>query len=577
MTNRTKPRRRLHLEPLEPRWTMDAALCPADPVSPAYDVCAITANSAAALQADVQRVEQSLNQFALDLYRTISDSSTQPTDEAISPFSIAAALAMTYAGASGETASQLAHALHIDLPPDRFHAAMETILKSILRDEQSGAATLEIANSLWGQLGFPFLDSFRQLTHDRYGADFHEADFKHAPDEARDAINDWVKNQTHGMIPKLFDQLSDATRLVLANALYFKASWAKAFNMSSTQRTVFHLASGASVDVSMMHSGGYFSYIETSDYQIAELPYEGGRYSMVVLLPKQTGANLTANFSAADLQQWIAAMRSTDLSVALPKFKLETSMSLVDTLKSLGVTDAFDDRSANFSGIDGRRDLYIDQAVHKAVVEVNETGTKAAAATGISISMMSDAITQPRTPIPFYADHPFHFLIRDRQTNSILFLGQVQQPTAYDGNDQAAVELPKTNGSVTTNPANQFDVNADGEENPLDAVIVINYLNGVPSPFFANLQTALPTSSQIYPDVDGDGYILPLDALILINRLNGRSNPALAAVPALDTAPAQGEGESAASQPFNSAAVDLLLGLDEFASVAVQRGKRSVT
>jgi hypothetical protein len=334
------------------------------------------------------------------------------------------------------------------------------------------------------------------------------------------------------MIDKLFDQLSTNTRLVLANAIYFKASWANAFESYATQRTVFHLASGDTMDVSMMHTGGHFAYTETSDYQIAELPYVGGQYSMVVLLPKQAGPHLAVNFTAADLQSWMAALRSTDLSVALPKFKLETSLSLVDTLQFLGITDAFDAASADFSGIDGRRDLYISQAIHKAVVEVNETGTEAAAATGISIGVETAAFHPPTTPIPFHADHPFHFLIRDRQTDSILFLGQVQQPTPYAGNDPTSVELPKVNLQVSTNPSNPFDVNADGVESPLDAVLVINYLNDQASS--SNLQQSASLSAPvIYADVDGSGQIAPLDAALLINRLNERLNQSLAADDAL--------------------------------------------
>ena len=226
---------------------------------------------------------------------------------------------------------------------------MGTILQNILPAASDSATQLEIANSLWGQSGFPFLDSFRQLTHDRYGADFHEADFEHAPQEATAAINDWVKTQTQDMIKKLFDSLSSETRLVLANALYFKSSWATAFDPLWTEPTVFRLASGSSMDVSMMHTGGYFNYTETSDYQIAELPYEGGRYSMVVLLPKQAGTTLPVNFSATALENWIASMQQADLSLALPRFKLETSMSLVETLESLGITDAFDGGAADFS------------------------------------------------------------------------------------------------------------------------------------------------------------------------------------------------------------------------------------
>jgi serpin B len=530
----------------------------------------------------VAAVETSLNQFALDLYRTISADNSQAEDEAISPFSIAAALAMTYAGASGETASQLAQALHIDLPPDRFQAAMETILQDVLPGGQSNAPELDIGNALWGQSGFPILDSFRQLLQNRYGAGFQEADFLHAPDQATKAINDWVNTQTHDMIPKLFDTLSRDTRLVLANALYFKANWATAFDAGSTERMAFHLASGSSLDVSMMRNTSHFAYTETSDYQIAELPYEGRRYSMVILLPKAARADLAANFSAADLQTWLGRMQSTDLDVALPKFKLDTSMSLVDTLASLGVTDAFDQNLADFSGIDGSRDLYVSQAVHKAVVEVDETGTKAAAATGIAVTTASQAVHMPETPVPFYADHPFHFLILDRQTNSILFEGQVQQPTPYDGTDNVTQDLPTGPASNEplpppglivfpgrSNHANRYDVNADGIENQLDALLVINYVNNhLTEP--TTSQSAALLSASFYPDVDGDGQIVPLDALLLINRLNDN----------LSQAALQGEGESAAASDASTsaAAVDLVLGLDALAapdSIAVgQPGSR---
>jgi serpin B len=516
---------------------------------------------ASALPADVQDVEQSLNQFAIDLYGTITDANAaKPTDEAISPFSIAAALAMVYAGANGDTASQIAHALHLDLSPERFHAAMESILQDILPAASDTATQLDIANAIWGQEGFSFLDSFLQLTHDRYGADFHSADFLHAPGDAVSQINAWVRTQTHDMIKGLFDKLSNDTRLVLANALYFKASWATAFDASSTHRTVFHLASGSSADVSMMHSGRYYRYLETTDYQIAELPYQNDRYSMVILLPKQAGANLTVNFSAADLNSWLGALRSTDLSVALPKFKLSDSMSLIDTLQSLGVTAAFNPDSADLSGVDGTTDLHIGQAVHKAVVEVDETGTKAAAATGFGV--FTSCLCPPAGPTPFYADHPFHFLIRDRETNTILFMGQVQHPTAYSGAEQTAVDLSHSDSSPTTGgddqrpfqgpPAttsvhtNPFDVNADGQETPQDALIVINYINAYLSPSSTDRPAPL-LISPLYPDVDGDGTVAALDVLLIINHLNLQATNSLA----------QSEGEAPASD-LDSESIDLL-------------------
>jgi len=324
----------------------------------------------------------------------------------------------------------------------------------------------------------------------------------------------------------------------------------------------------------------------------------------LIVLPKQASAGLSASFSATDLNNWLSALHSTDLSLALPKFMLETSMSIIDTLKSLGITDAFDDSAANFSGIDGRRDLKISKAVHKAVVEVDETGTKAAAVTGIAVGLIHACACSPPPPIPFTADHPFHFLILDHQTDSILFVGQVQQPTAYDGNDQPAVELPKTQftpvqppggipiqppgimpiesprvspigppritffpppqliSPVTSNPANPFDVNGDGEESPADALIVINYINDHSQQSSLSQLTTQLIGSHLYADVDGDGIVTPRDALRIINRLNEK--PASAAPTAIIPDSALGEGESAASDtnPFASA-VDALLSLDD--------------
>jgi hypothetical protein len=294
------------------------------------------------------------------------------------------------------------------------------------------------------------------------------------------------------------------------------------------------LASGDSEDVSMMHNTGYYRYLETNDYKIVELPYQGDRYSMVILLPKETDASLATKFSAADLNNWLGALQPTDLSLALPKFKLSDSMSLIGTLKLLGVTDAFDPISADLSGIDGAHDLFVSKVEHKAVVEVDETGTKAAAVTGIGMAI-GNCICSGPVPLPFYADHPFHFLIRDQQTNSILFMGQVQTPTEYSGPDTDPTELPKAGFQLVTNPnikfkipIDKFDVDGDGQDTPLDALIVINYINDH-TPHTDPVHTTAPIMVFTHrPDVDGDGQIIALDVLLIINHLNERPLSTLA-------------------------------------------------
>ncbi|HTX79549.1 MAG TPA: serpin family protein, partial [Longilinea sp.] len=215
-------------------------------------------------------------------------------------------------------------------------------------------------------------------------------------------------------------------RLVLANAIYFKAPWMQQFESSATQNEDFHHLDGSTVSVPMMQRSGEMSYAEGNNFQLLELPYAGGQVSMYVLLPKAGQfADVAKNLTAAQLDQAIASLQSTQVDLSLPKFKFDWSAALPDALKALGMTDAFDDQ-ADFSGMDGAHDLYISNVLHKSFVSVDEDGTEAAAATAVVVGLMAMPVQQ--NPVTFKADRPFLFLIRDNPTGTIIFMGQVMDP-----------------------------------------------------------------------------------------------------------------------------------------------------
>jgi serpin B len=376
---------------------------------------------------DVKAVAKGNNEFATDLYARLR--SDQPTNLFFSPYSISTALAMTSAGANGQTEAQMAKVLHFAVPEAKLDPAFRTLRKLLVSSDKTSGIQLRVANRLWGQEGFHFLPGFLQVTKADYGADLGLLDFKQ-PEAARKTINSWIEQQTDNKIEDLLAPgvLSTDTRLVLTNAIYFKGQWTNEFEKRATTDAPFHTSASQQITVPMMHQTHLLHYGATDKMQVLSLPYgQSGSLSMLVLLPKKTEglSDLEKTLTGENLEKWSAGLRPRRVNVFLPKFKLTSEFSLGDVLGSMGMALAFSDM-ADFSRMSTQEQLFISAVIHKAFVDVNEEGTEAAAATGIE--MRPTAIRLTEEPVEFRADHPFVFLIRDNRTQSILFLGRIVNP-----------------------------------------------------------------------------------------------------------------------------------------------------
>jgi serpin B len=366
------------------------------------------------------------NAFAGDLYAHLR---TRPGNLFFSPESISTALAMAYAGARGQTASEMARVFHYTLPPDQLNPAMGAMLKDM--NAPHPGFELHVADALWAQKDVSFLDSYLTVVQSAYGAGFHPVDFKSSPNAVRATINQWVAQQTSDKIKDLLPPgtVTPATRLVLTNAIYFKGNWVQQFNPRETKSDPFHLSPSQSIQAPFMHRTGAYRYFDGASFQMVELPYKGEGLSMLVILPRKIDGiqELESSFTAAAAGTWIEKLqRANKVNLALPRFTITQQFELSGTLGAMGMPQAFSN-AADFSGMTGKRDFSISAAVHKAFVDVNETGTEAAAATGIAMMAMA---ARPSAPlIPFIADHPFLFMIRDTKSGSILFLGRLADPT----------------------------------------------------------------------------------------------------------------------------------------------------
>lgn len=362
--------------------------------------------------------------FALDLYSRMR----RPDENLIfSPFSVFAALAMALTGARGETAGEMASTLRLAPDPEQI-AAVGELLRDLVGAGESRPYQLNIANALWGRSGYPFLPQFLESMREHFGAGLQQADFER-PEEACRIINDWVAAQTQGKIPDLLspDCINELTQLILTNAIYFKGSWLKAFDKDDTTDRPFLAPGGKKLQVPTMTQEGWLRYHDAGTFQAAEFPYRGDRLAMAVFLPRPD-TRLEAfeeQLTATGLAESLAAMRRQELRVYLPKFEIRSACQLADTLKAMGMGRAFGS-GADFSGMDGGRLLAIAEAIHQAYVDVNEEGTEAAAATALTMDLLSD--DGGSGPITFRADRPFLFLIRDTNSGSILFLGRVANP-----------------------------------------------------------------------------------------------------------------------------------------------------
>jgi len=369
-------------------------------------------------------------QFAFDLYRQV-----RQDDENLffSPYSISMAVAMTYAGAREETAREMARAMQFYLPAESLHPAF-SYLDSQLASRGEGAEgkdgegfRLNVVNALWGQKGYAFRADFLDVLARNYGAGLRVLDFQVSPEPSRVTINQWVEDQTESRIKDLIPQgaIDSLTRLVLTNAVYFNAAWQSQFEAGATAPGPFYLLDGDDVTVPMMRQTASFGYLEGDGFRALELPYDGGEISMVILLP-DTG-RLDAfedDLNGGSLGEIVSGLHRTRIALTMPSFSVESSFGLNAALAALGMEQAFDPAAADFSGIDGTRSLYITDVVHKAFVDVDESGTEAAAATAVVVGTTS----MPAEPLEVTVDHPFIFLIRDVETGTILFLGRVMNP-----------------------------------------------------------------------------------------------------------------------------------------------------
>lgn len=376
--------------------------------------------------ASASGVAGSIDRFGIDLYRKL------PASENLffSPASISTAFAMAYAGARGETAGQIARVMHFDVPADKLGTDSAALIRLLNGKGEQRGYELAMANAMWGQKSFPFSPQYQALLSKDFEAALKTLDFRQ-PEPARQEINRWVLDQTRGKIEDLIPQggVTPATRLVLTNAVYFKAQWQHQFRAEATRPGPFKVGGAKAEAVPMMHQSDQFHFARGEGMSAIEMPYAGGTLSMMAFLPDDANglAAVEKKLDDATLSQWIARLQSqrpTQVVVSFPKFKMTRELELGKTLSAMGMGQAFSG-SADFSGmVSGGERVSISEAYHKAFVDVNEEGTEAAAATGLM--MRATAMQAP--PQVFNADHPFLFVIRENQSGAILFMGRLVDP-----------------------------------------------------------------------------------------------------------------------------------------------------
>jgi serpin B len=363
--------------------------------------------------------------FAFDLYYELKDCDDNLL---FSPYSLSTSMAMTYAGARGETEKEIAEVFHFELPRERLHPAFNTL--DTMLSERTGKTEnlhLDIHNSVWGQKGYDFLADYLDILAQDYGAGIKLVDYINSPDNARRTINNWVSKRTDNKIEELIpagDIINSLTRLVLTNTVYFSAEWEYKFlKPSYTKNQSFYLKDGAKISVPMMHSEFQsFNYTQMGICQAVELPYQGGKFSLLLLVPDSgTFDELEESMDISFFNQIIDEMETNRVKLAMPRFGFESGFLLKATLSDMGMAGAFGE-GADFSGMTGTRDLFIEDVVHKSWISVDEEGTEAASASAVV------AMVGLEEAVHITIDRPFIFLIRDIESGTIIFLGRVLNP-----------------------------------------------------------------------------------------------------------------------------------------------------
>jgi serpin B len=367
---------------------------------------------------------QSSDAFARSLFAQLPDG----VNVAVSPSSIEACVLLAFAGARGETADAIAKALELG-EADRQDLARLLARSQVRGGSGKNAPILTVANSAWVERGFPIVPSYRKLLEASAGATFETVDFSTASDAARTAINRWIDTKTNHKIRELLGPgaVDASTRLVLANAVYYKGRWLEPFPKRATKDAPFHRPGQKDVNVPLMFLHHDFRYLETDTYQAVEIPYQNSPYAMIVWLPRKIDglAKLESEWAGEGATKSLEKLATAEVELYLPKFKVEATLSLAETLGALGMGQAFTP-AADFSGISSEK-LWISAVVHQALVEVDEEGTEAAAATAI-VAPTAALAPEERVKKVFRADHPFLFAIRHGETGEMLFLGRVETP-----------------------------------------------------------------------------------------------------------------------------------------------------
>jgi len=379
--------------------------------------------------ADISSLTDGNSVFAFNLYKLLSQ---EEGNLFCSPYSISAALAMTYAGAREDTEKQMADTLQFYLSQNQLHPAFNSLDQELAsrgegaKGKDGEGFRLNIVNAIWGQKDYAFLTSFLDTLAENYGAGLRILDFISETEPSRIAINDWVSDETEGRIEDLIPQgtISQMTRLVLTNAIYFNAAWQYPFEEDATSPGVFYLLNGDEVTVPMMEQQESLSYTKADNYQAVELPYDGQELSMVMLLPNSGQfETFEKDIEYQQVKDIIENLERREVRLTMPKYEFASSFGLKKTLIDMGMPVAFS-AGADFSGMTGEKDLFISDVIHKAFVSVDEAGTEAAAATAVIMELTA----MPETPVEVTLNRPFIFLIRDIETGAILFVGRVMNP-----------------------------------------------------------------------------------------------------------------------------------------------------
>ena len=379
--------------------------------------------------ANITSYDEAVNAFSFDLYKKITENNSE--NMFISPYSIFTALAMTYEGARNDTAAELKEVLNVEQDNESFRNYMSNLYDYLNENSEYNIST---ANALWPRKGYYLLDKYKRIIQENYGGNSEEVDYSN-PDKAAETINNWVENQTNNLIQNLISPslINPLTMLILTNAIYFKAQWKIQFEKENTTKMDFTKLDNEVVSVDTMKlvdTEDTFNFTKTEKLKILELPYKSEEISMYIVLPEK-GFNIydIQNFlDDNELNNLVSDMNKKEIDIYLPKFKITKSYDLVVYLKELGMDKAFTVNVADFSGIDGTKNLYIGKVIHKAFIEINETGTEAAAATAIVCLTRGIDGGEQETREEFKCDHPFMFILMHKATNTILFMGNIMEP-----------------------------------------------------------------------------------------------------------------------------------------------------